>query len=295
MKRAHTVGRVAYGTGNILRDVAKRQLRNIGAVSIAYNEAEATLDLFLQFALRLWPGVAGEVTSRINGADGKIAIAKKAIADLSRSSGFGVSQHIPDLVTKSLEHDGFALLKQYRDAVIHAHKFDVPTAIARTSTKRGKPYEVLMSATALKGLYDRLVLVRNELWEACTLAAVLSQIDMWLIIAHNVGAINSAVGKKMFLRRKAQTERDIRVATSRYRRHQNHRLSLPPLPKFPSEYQLRQAHLQWVQGHQDWLAFDPQLSARRLHPAQIGLPLTAQRRRKGYWPAPPPGEPRPGL
>jgi hypothetical protein len=282
MKRAHDT-RAAYGSGNILRDVSKRQLANIGAVSIAYNEMEEALDLLLIFSLGIWANVGPQVTSRINGADGKIAIVKAAMRDMSSLkgiSGYVVgSPGFGELLEKSLEHEGFALLKQHRDAVIHAHKFDVPTAIALTSVKRGKPYEVLMTADALKALYDRLVLVRNELWEACTIVARASDSFKAFWVAHNIGAVNSPVGKKLFLSTKAQTERDIRGAIFRYRRHQSRRLSLPPLPSFPSEAQLAQARSQWLKAHEEWFGWTPHLSSRRLHPALFGW-LRPHRKKK---------------
>lgn len=283
MKRAHEI-RASYGSGNVLRDVSKRQLAHIAAVSIAYNEMEEALDLLLIFSLGIWANVGPQVTSRINGTDGKIAIVKAAVRDMTslrNVSDFVVgSPDFSELLDKSLEHEGFALLKQYRDAVIHAHKFDVPTAIALTSVKRGKPYEVLMTKEALKALYDRLVLVRNELWEACTIAARASESWKAMWVAHNIGAVNSPVGKKLFLSTKAQTERDIRGAISRYRRHQSRRLSLPPLPSFPSEAQLGQARLQWLKAHEEWFGWDPQFSSRRLHPSLFGWLRPLRKKKK---------------
>lgn len=273
MKRGTVPHSAPHGTGNILRDVSKRQLANIGAVSIAYNEMEEALDLLLTFALGIWSVTGPQVTSRINGTDGKIAIIRAAVRDVSLIKGatdFAGKPSFPDLIDRSLEHEGFALLKQYRDAVIHAHKFDVPTAIARTSVKRGKPYEVLMSVEVLKALYTRLVLVRNELWEACTIAARAS--DTWKSawLAHNIAAANSALGKQMMRATTKRSERDIRGAISRYRRHQSRRLSLPPLPSFPSEAQLGRARGEWLKAHQEWFGWGARFSSRRLHPAMFG-------------------------
>jgi hypothetical protein len=50
---------------------------------------------------------------------------------------------------------------------------------------------------------------------------------------------------------KAKLEQEIRVVISRYHEHQKRRQSLPPLPDFPSESELQQAYLQWLQNRRN--------------------------------------------
>ena len=265
---AHPV--LGYGTGNIRRDLTKGQRASLGEAAIAFNEAEAVLDLLLVFVLRLGQPLGAEVTSRINGLDGKVEIAKAGMQNLQ------AHKDVQTLLSATLGEAGFSLLKRYRDGVIHAYGLDVPTGTARTSTKRGKAYEILMTEKALKGLYQRLVLVRNELWEACTIASTLSKLQLTTLIIHNAAAIHAPafVHWRPTIKR---SERDIRAALVRYRRHQNRRLSLPLLPEFPAESQLWQVRRQWLKDKEPSL--EHQVSTRRLHPGQIGLTLLPRRSR----------------
>jgi hypothetical protein len=66
-------------TGDIRKDLTQNQLAWIGSVALAFNEAETQLDLLLLVAFSLGD-VAHELTSRINGVDGKVELAKIGIA-----------------------------------------------------------------------------------------------------------------------------------------------------------------------------------------------------------------------
>jgi hypothetical protein len=73
-------------------------------------------------------------------------------------------------------------------------------------------------------------------------------------------------------RPKAKIEQDIQAALSRYLEHQSHRQSLPPLPEFPSESELHQAHQQWLTNRTDWsLVVAEPLLAARVNPGDIEL------------------------
>jgi hypothetical protein len=282
MKKARAdSGSSSFGSGNIRKDLTKSQRAGIGEVAIAFNEAEAVLDLLLVFVLGLHQPLGAEVTSRINGLEGKVEIAKAGMQNLMTAVPNRGDKDIKILLSETLGNEGFLSLKRYRDAVIHAYRLDVPTGTARTSTKRGKSYEVLMTEKALKSLYDRLLLVRNELWEACTIAATLSRLRLSTWLIHNAAAIHppAFANWRPTIKR---SERDTRVALSRYRRHQTRRLSLPPLPEFPAESELWQARRQWLKDHQDSKesSLEHQVSVRRLHPAEIGMTLLPRRKKR---------------
>lgn len=230
MKRPRTARKINR-TGDIRKDLSQAQLSGVGSVALAFNEAETLIDILVSLALGLLTNTANEVTSRINGVDGKIELAKIRLRELS------ADQKTMELITATLSETGFKEYKRYRDAVIHARILDAPTGIALGPTKRGKNDEVLLTVSALDGLYDRLVIVRLELIEACNIAARLFSERRWAPakgvapapanpLAHALGKVDPP---------KRQFEQDIQDCLSRYQEHQKRRLSLPPLPEFPEE------------------------------------------------------------
>jgi hypothetical protein len=255
MKRQHT-GYATNRTGDIRKDYTEKQLAGIGSVALAYNDAEIQIDVLFSFAFGLSGPSSLEVTSRINGIDGKIEIVKTALRELNASPEFQT------LIASSLGNDGFALLKQYRDAVIHARDLDAVSGIAFTSVKRGKLYEVLLTIKALDGLYERLVLMKLELVEASIIATRLSTIRQMDRLARQMHDF-LATQHEFPARTKAKSEQAIQAVMSRYREHQKRRLSLPPLPKFPSAPELQQAHLQWVRDRQAERMHEYQSAAKK--------------------------------
>jgi hypothetical protein len=170
----------------------------------------------------------GSTSDRINGIDGKIELAKVGLRDL------GAADDLLNSASETLGQDGFSKYKKYRDAVIHARILDAPTGIAISPAKRGKRQEVLITVNALNALYDRLVLVRNELIEICQITIRLYTTRRWgpmsqiaAQIVPNAGQIPGPPTR--------QIEQEIQEALSRYRVLRKRRQSLPPLPEFPDE------------------------------------------------------------
>jgi hypothetical protein len=227
MKRTRT-SREIKRTGDIRKDLSDAQLAAIGAAAIAYNEAEVLIDVLLNTTLGLRSAMIPDLTSRINGVDGKIELAKIALKDL------GASNDARQLIAQSLGADGFGLMKQYRDAVIHARVLDAPAGLAQSPGKRGKTNEVLLTVDALNGLYERLVLLRRELIEACQIAVRLF-IDQY--VSETVRHLRQPAPHLAAIADLGQShsEPKIQAAIARYREHQSRRLSLPPLPEFPDE------------------------------------------------------------
>jgi hypothetical protein len=233
MKRPSSRFRHSKRSGDIRKDLTPEQLAGIGSVALAYNEAEILIDILLSLSLGLLSYVAHEITSRINGIDGKVALAKIGMNYVSADE---TTMH---LLGETLGDGGFSLYKKYRDAVIHARVLDAPQAIAISPAKRGKNDEVLLTAKALDGLYDRLVLVRLELIEACNIAIRLYSEHRFkplraIAAATQYREITNRLAELADLP-KRQYEQEIQEALSRYQEHQKHRLSLPPLPEFPPE------------------------------------------------------------
>ena len=208
MRRA----RIGY---DIRKDTKPSHLASIGAVTIAWNEIEALVDAVLGGAIDA-PGMLRlEITSRINGFDGKTAIIKVA-----------AKSHIgfPESICKMIEETCGVCErhKKFRDGIIHAHILDPDDPVAETSQRRGITDEVLITEPALNALYDRLIAIRSELSEILSLIYVMKQRRnlQWRGIR----------GKP-----KLQIEQAILNGEARLRDRQKERQSLPPLPEFPKE------------------------------------------------------------
>ena len=219
-------------SGDIRKDLTNVQLASIGSVVLAYNEAEILIDILVSLVLGLLTNTANEVTSRINGIDGKIELAKIGMRELS------ADDTTIRLLSETLGDSGFSKYKKYRDAVVHARILNAPAAIALSPARRGKFDEVLLTVEALDGLYDQLVIVRQELIEACNIAIRLfSELRFAPIRAVAAQAATPPLERALALfdLPKRQYEQEIQDAQSRYQEHQRRRLSLPPLPEFPEE------------------------------------------------------------
>src|SRR3989442_1227843 len=70
---------------DIRNELNTDQLAMIGAIALKYNDVEATIDVLLGYTLNLSIDAILEVTSRINGIEGKIEIAKAALAAVGAS------------------------------------------------------------------------------------------------------------------------------------------------------------------------------------------------------------------
>jgi hypothetical protein len=243
MKRAVTKRTTFLRTYDIRKDLKESQLADIGAAALAYNEAEVEIDVLLAAALEL-DEIPLEVTSRINGVEGKVEIVKAAVATLNAPSEF------QKLLADSLGEGGFLLMKRNRDAVVHARDIDIHSAaIATTAIKRGKLYEVLLTSDALKALYDRLMILRAELVDAHII--ILKLVTLRQFERYQRGMERGFLAsppQPVIPKAKQRLEQQIPGLIARYREHQNHRQSLPQFPEFPSEEELKKAYLQWVQA-----------------------------------------------
>jgi hypothetical protein len=240
MKRADT-GRKVRRTGNVRKDLSQNQRAWIASVAMAYNEAERMVDVVLSISLGLSDKLSHEVIGRINGVDGRVALAKMALADMN------CPQSIQKLAAITLEDAGFSLLKRFRDRIIHASVIDSAAAIARAPSNRGQFEEILLTVKGLKAIYRRLAYVRQEIIQ-------LARIALELRYAKETQPLETAFElmelKSGRIERLARTESKIRECHVRLRRHQKARLSLPTLPEFPSELELNAADERALQARQ---------------------------------------------
>ena len=68
-----------FRTGDVKRDLTRDQLEAIGAAALAYNSLEDQIDNLLLTATRMPVWLFPEVSSRINGLEGKIQVVQAAI------------------------------------------------------------------------------------------------------------------------------------------------------------------------------------------------------------------------
>lgn len=197
---------------DIKRDVNADQLASIGAIILIWNHLELRLDEIMCDALNIHPRALNiDVTSRINGFDGKIALTKAAIAkrfDFSTE----LSAVIADIFGLLEEH------KRYRDGIAHIRLFEKDSLVAPTAQRKGIEDEIIISQDALDKLYGRL------LW----IHAGVIQINTLVLRAN---AVAMAFSKDD--RQKAEDKREALI--SQLLLFHQSRKFLQPLPPFPEE------------------------------------------------------------
>jgi hypothetical protein len=255
-------------TGDIKKDLSVGQLAQIGAMALAFNEVEKYLELLFFMVTELSAQLQYEVSTRINGIDGKIGIIKIGLAQ------FGLDQTDIEQFNEVLGKGVFKLYKSFRDAVIHARVTDGSVGMGLLVDRQAQISDVLLSETALSVLYDHLVALKTEL---------------------EFGAILLGLAKTTRNLDKSDPNTEL-IAKGRanlsaqFRARQTVRLALPPIPEFPSEYELDAAANRW---HQKQQAAMPLMDWLQPWPAPVQLPTKmsdALHSAASNWP--PPGAPK---
>lgn len=147
----------SFNAFDALTEVNAEVLQLLSAFAIEFNHMEHTLDemlhLLLQVDTERAPYFGFEVTSRINGMDGKLELIK---------GRYAASQVLaPEVSTIAPTLTAVAEFKGYRDALIHARV--VPSSsVATTFVRRGSTHEVDLSVHTLAILYRHLVALGVE-------------------------------------------------------------------------------------------------------------------------------------
>jgi hypothetical protein len=230
MKRAYDpVTRRYVGTsGNIKEDLGQKKLAAIGAVAMAYNKVEEEIEALFGIATKLEGQILLEVSTRINGIDGKIAIIKSSV------DTFGVEDEDKRQIAEALGDGVFTRLKGYRDSVVHARLINAAIGVGIRYEKRAKINEVLLSESALNALYEHLLALAQEL--QCAASILLFALEINTRAAGDPERASYAAGKS--------------ENSAQFRRYQNRRQSLQPIPGFPSEQEFREADVEWRQARQ---------------------------------------------
>lgn len=197
------------------------QLTQIGAVAMTYNDAEQELHNIVSTCIH-YDGNAREITSRINGIDGIIAIVKAS------STTWKLPSDTQAVVDTALA--GFGQLKTLRDAAIHSRMQNAALSIGLYPRHKAIIEEVLLSLESLQRLYKALEILHAEMDELLT-------IFMWSRELRDGGSLYSTKhGRKWHAlddQRREYALRAVQAATALCQRHQSRRLSLPPFPEFP--------------------------------------------------------------
>jgi hypothetical protein len=231
MKRAYTERKTHRRTGDIKRDLSSDQLAGIGAVALAYNYVESSLDRALGLALGMGPELRLRLVTRIRSED-KTELLKLAAADMNLPSDLR-----EDLAETS---SYFLTLKGYRNGIIHARVLDAALGLGEVRGRGARHWEVLLTKDALDGLYEHLKAVANEL-------------ASWILIWYQIRQLMSREADDP---ERSKFEKALLGACSQYQARRTERQSLPKLPEFPSESEMQEA---WAKARaaEDMAWFQP--------------------------------------
>lgn len=213
--------------GNVKSDFTPAQRQAIGEVALNYNEMEGYVDALFFLVANLPDTIKLEVSSRINGLEGKVEIIKIG----ARHYGLD-PEDLKQLQVALGDGIGFMGLKGYRDAVVHARALNAPAGVGYKIERRAAVTEILLTTTALDALYEHITAVRHELQAAHLL----------------LGAIRIAKDCAADDPKKARLEAKAQEYLVRFRDLQDRKRSLPQLPEFPSEQALQAARDAWFEA-----------------------------------------------
>ena len=205
----------------------KKQLAEIGTVSIIWNQMEATIDflgshiLFFTspFYVKLGLVNALNLTSKIELLR-VCAKHPKILDDKAKSC-------IESALLAVIEY------RTYRNAVIHHQIYDHKKGIGLYINERGKPSQILVSFEALSALSKRLIILKQELIEIDLL------FRLELSPPGSIQISDPKTGKPVADLQRALREQAVPEQTRRVLRYQKERLSLPQLPLFPDARRVR--------------------------------------------------------
>jgi hypothetical protein len=212
MKRPYTKNRATKTTPDVTKTLSKQQFLALGKVAHFYNYCEVAIDRMFGPMVGIVPTMRREVVARINGIEGKIELIKIGAANLK------LPEDIRLFLAVSLGDGGFMKLKHFRDAVVHARVVHIQRGIGERTERRGRHFEVLLTSKALNGLARHLVEMAYEL-------------DGLM----HVGLYGRAVANAPRGPKAKQFERAFQDGFAQAQLRRTRRLSLPPLPEFPTE------------------------------------------------------------
>src|SRR5262245_11471467 len=210
MKRKSEIKTSGIRSGDLEKDLTSKQFELIGRIAVAYNETELLVQHIYGACFGASGGLSDDFISRTNGLESTTLLAKAAIRE------FREHPELRDDFSQSI--DDFTELKKYRDGVVHARMFHVPSGIGKGSLVKGKRTEILLSEKALRGLYDRLVCLRGELQQL-----------LFIVIGLHLIHMSYRYAPSQLVHRKKQFGPMIQACLPQYREFRDRRRSLDPL------------------------------------------------------------------
>jgi hypothetical protein len=202
-----------YRKYDFLAEVESDRLQYIGAITLAWNWIEGAIDGCLGVALDLHPDMWVEVTSRINGMDGKFEILRRS---LTLDGYIRPPEDVSLQIRKTI--NAIENYKKLRDGIIHVRLVHPDAIIADTVQRKGITDEMLVSDMALLGLYNHLEHLAEE--------------ADWLV---RIFYYRWCLSEKSQEDERPQLEDNLRSCVALHRQYQTTREGLPPLPEFPEE------------------------------------------------------------
>lgn len=204
---------------DIKKTHSKKQLELLGAVALAWNQAERNLEYTLcqglDLPLTLWHPVA----KRINGLEGIVSLVN-LIAATSEVLDDDARHCISNTMSAFMECKG------YRDAAIHSVPFSRGTGVR--VGRQAKSDQILLTKEALSMLYERIDVLRLEL-------SALMVLYGWIAPPYLSGLRRLGRATKDPDPLRELRERDVPKYVARVQLRQKQRQSLPPLPEFPDK------------------------------------------------------------
>ena len=206
---------------DIKKDIKPEWLAQFGAISVAWNDIEAAIDVGFCMAIFLDRTFWSEVQSRINGLDGKFALIK---------TGYRAYPVLPDEIIQLMDDTIAAVSghKGHRDSLTHVRLIDPSADVAPANQSRGTQYQVLITQEALDRLYDHLRALQVEMGLILQILHQRFQIRTWMEEASGPEAVTSDP-------RIEPAAAIVRECAAQLREHQKSRRELPPLPQFPEQ------------------------------------------------------------
>lgn len=196
---------------DFLTEVDPERLRLIAAVSLQWNWIEQAFDAFLAVVLKTPSDLWIEVSSRINGFDGKIAIIKAAISSLTgRPRAESFLQPIWRTVSATENY------KSIRDHIIHMRLASPDEEVSESYQRRGSAKEVYAAVEPLRAFYA----VLRAHWD---------EVDALGQICIQFAKLNSTED----LSQRQPLIEELKLSLIRLLESQQKRESLPPLPEVP--------------------------------------------------------------
>jgi len=247
-------GKTLSRTGDVRSDFTKEQLAGIGAAALVFNTLEDHLESLFASATQIPSWLTAQVSSRINGLEGTVAIIRAALAE-AKMVFPGDNQIADDMDSLGSALDKFLEFKGIRDTLIHARVINAAAAIARGANRRGsKPWEVWLSVAALEAYYRHSTALIKVLEEGAKLLAAVTALQSFGISEPDKSKLESLVQSKS-----TQFRHEVQVLQS-----------LLPMPEFPDEHEIQEAVDRWRVAQQaelaDWMRpFQQQPSRAAFH------------------------------